>query len=74
MYTVYSGSNCQWCVRAKNLLESKNVDFTEISLDNPATLSEFKETFPNVRRVPLILDDNENVIGGYNDLRKHLEG
>lgn len=73
MFTVYTKSNCAYCRMAKNLLDKQQVKYEEVSLDNPAFLSKFKEMFPNVRTVPLIINE-DNVIGGYNDLRKYLNG
>lgn len=31
--TIYSSARCPYCVRAKELLERKGVDFTEIRID-----------------------------------------
>lgn len=74
-FTIYTKNNCAYCRLAKNFLEDKQLTYSEISLDNPAFLSEFKQSNPNVRTVPFILDNEHNVVvGGYSDLRKYFNG
>lgn len=36
--TIYTTSICPYCIRAKYLLDSKKVDYTEISVDGNAGL------------------------------------
>ncbi|PCI84603.1 MAG: glutaredoxin 3 [Hyphomicrobiales bacterium] len=65
---IYTTPTCPFCVRAKALLTSKNVDFTEIDV-----LSDFKVKTTMIKRsqgsrsVPQIFIDNEH-IGGCDDL------
>ncbi|MBL1242327.1 MAG: glutaredoxin 3 [OCS116 cluster bacterium] len=65
---IYTTPTCPFCVRAKALLKSKNVDFTEIDV-----LSDFKVKTAMIKRtqgarsVPQIFIDNEH-IGGCDDL------
>lgn len=65
---IYTTPTCPFCVRAKALLASKNVDYIEIDV-----LSDFKVKTTMIKRaqgarsVPQIFIDNEH-IGGCDDL------
>ena len=72
MITIYSKDNCPWCDRAKELLTQKGETYEEIKIGREITREEFLEQFPNVRSVPYIIID-ENVIGGFEQLRSHYE-
>jgi glutaredoxin 3 len=70
MLTVYSKNNCPFCIKAKNLLESKGIAFTEIKVDEDASAREFLVTAGH-KTVPQIYKDGEVFIeGGYNGLAK----
>jgi len=64
---VYSTRNCPFCVRAKALLTSKDLEYTEIHVDTDAErLHEMIERSGN-RTVPQIFI-NDVSIGGYDEL------
>ena len=64
---VYSTRNCPFCVRAKALLTSKDLEYTEIRVDtNEVRLHEMIERSGN-RTVPQIFI-NDVSIGGYDEL------
>lgn len=65
---IYSKMYCGFCYRAKRLLESKGVEFTEydITLGGPRR-DEMRERAPNARTVPQIFIDDQ-LIGGSDDL------
>lgn len=76
MYTVISKPNCGFCVKAKNLLFLKNIDYKELHIEvgqdkdisqSYIALSHAKLLAPSARTVPIILKDNE-YIGGYTEL------
>jgi glutaredoxin 3 len=65
--TIYSTRWCGYCVRAKALLESRGVEYEEISLDDdPAFRQKLFELTGNWT-VPQILIDGKP-IGGYTEL------
>ena len=71
---VYTTISCPFCVAAKNLLTSKNLDFTEIDLTSDLELRLEVSTKYNWRTVPIIIIDGE-LIGGFDDLSKlNLDG
>ncbi|MBS49888.1 MAG: glutaredoxin [Sphingobium sp.] len=64
---VYTKDNCKFCTRAKELLESRGLEYDEISFNDPDVLAEFKEKYPMARTAPQILIDGER-IGGHTEL------
>jgi glutaredoxin 3 len=65
--TVYSTNYCPYCMRAKSLLESKNIPYTEVNLEGkPAELAELKQR-TGMRTVPQIFI-GEELIGGFSEL------
>ena len=64
---VYSSHNCPWCGRAKALLESKGLEFTEINIaeDQLRALEMIERS--GRRTVPQIFIDDES-IGGFDEL------
>lgn len=71
MITVYTKDNCPYCIKAKALLSSENIEYTERRIGIDITRDDFLEAFPNARTVPQIVFDEE-LIGGYDDLAKRL--
>lgn len=66
---LYSTQTCPYCVRAKSLLDAKDVDFKEIDVtgDDEARMALVTKSGGR-RTVPQIFI-NDNPIGGYDDLR-----
>lgn len=64
---LYTWTTCPFCVRAKDLLKSKGVDFTEHVMDGKdAELNEVKRKYQH-STVPIVIVDG-NLIGGYTEL------
>ena len=64
---IYTTPYCPFCVRAKYLLEQKNVDYTEIDVsDSPAKREEMQKK-TNRTSVPQIFID-DIAIGGCDEL------
>ena len=67
---------CPYCDAAKQLLESHNLQFTEIVADSTTeTKKYYREIFPTAKTVPQIFieyDDEIDLIGGYQDLREKI--
>ncbi len=65
---IYSKSYCPYCVKAKQLLKNKNIDFTEIDItDNQTLIEELLLKSFGRKTVPQIFIDDFHV-GGYDDL------
>jgi glutaredoxin 3 len=66
--TVYSGPNCPYCVRAKELLKKKGAAFTEVDVKADAQQFEKMLSLSNGKRtIPQIFIGNHHV-GGCDDL------
>lgn len=67
---IYTTSYCGYCVRAKQLLQSKGVDFEEIDVtEDDGLRSKLVEMSGGQRTVPQIFIGQSHV-GGYTDLAK----
>jgi glutaredoxin 3 len=65
--TMYSSSLCGFCFRAKRLLDSKGVAYTEISVDGRGDMRQQMMQLTGGRTVPQIII-NDNAIGGCDEL------
>ncbi len=75
-YHVIATSACPWCDRARELLESKGLDFYVDDMgEQPELLNEMKSKM-NYKTVPMIWEISEvgskKFIGGYSDLVQHF--
>ena len=70
---VWSKENCPYCLQAKALLESKGIEFEERNINTEWTREQLLEAVPTARTLPQIFLD-DNYIGGFTELRKHLQG
>ena len=70
---VWSKDACPFCDQAKALLKQKSIEFEEKKIGHGYTREQLLEAVPNARTVPQIFLDNE-LIGGFTELRKHLKG
>jgi glutaredoxin 3 len=71
--TVWSKNACPFCVQAKALLESRGIEFEERNVSTNWTKEQLLEAVPTARTLPQIFLD-DNYIGGFTELRKHLQG
>jgi glutaredoxin len=68
---VYTGINCSWCDRVKDLLETHHYEVESIPLDgHSVTILESKYN-KIIKTVPQVII-NDNLIGGYNEVETHL--
>lgn len=64
---MYTWAMCPFCVRAKDLLNRKGVEFTEHLMDGKdAELNEVKRKYQH-STVPIVIVDG-NLVGGYTEL------
>ena len=68
---VWSKDQCPYCDQAKALLKSRNIEFEERNVSQNWTREQLLEAVPNARTVPQIFL-NEELVGGFNELRKRL--
>jgi glutaredoxin len=70
---VWSKDSCPFCDQAKNLLKMKGIEFEEKKIGHGFTKEDLLEAVPTARTVPQIFLDEE-LIGGFQELKKHLQG
>jgi glutaredoxin 3 len=70
---VWSKYHCPYCDQAKALLKQKGIPFEEKKIGDGYTKEELLEAVPTARTVPQIFI-NEQLIGGFNELKAHLNG
>ena len=73
MITIYGKTNCSFCTKAKELVESRRYKYEYKDVQNTDLLNELKERAPvEVKTVPQIFIGS-TYIGGYNQLTTYLE-
>lgn len=73
MITIYSKNNCPYCVQAKNLLELKGIEYTEVKIDEVSDAREFILSQGH-RTVPQIYRDGKLLVeGGFQGLKRQSE-
>ena len=73
MITVFSKSNCPFCVQAKHLLETKGINYEEVKIDENDEARNFLRSEKH-RTVPQIYKDGKLLVeGGYQGLAKQDE-
>ena len=68
---IYTKDNCPHCVNAKKLMTHHGKDYQEMKIGGDLTREDFISIFPNVKTVPHIIIDGEQ-IGGYDKLNEWL--
>ena len=72
MLDVYTRPTCIWCIRAKELLNSKGIPFKNLDINDDELRKELKVKAPGIKTIPQIFKD-EKRIGGYEDLLEYLK-
>ena len=70
---VWSKDACPFCDQAKNLLKLKGIEYEERNISRDWTREQLLEAVPDARTVPQIFLDDQ-LVGGFTELRKHLKG
>ena len=70
---VWSKYHCPFCDQAKALLNQRGIAFEEKKIGDGYTREELLEAIPSARTVPQIFIDDQ-LIGGFNELKAHLNG
>lgn len=64
---IYTKQSCVYCDMSKQLLNNKNIPFTESVIGQDILREDFVELFPEARTAPYIIIDGVK-IGGYQQL------
>ncbi|MBD2725060.1 glutaredoxin 3 [Nostoc sp. FACHB-892] len=65
---IYTWRTCPFCIRAKSLLKSKGVEFTEYSIDGDEVARNKMAQRANGRRSLPQIFINDNHVGGCDDI------
>ena len=68
---VWSKDMCPQCTQAKQLLDSRGIEYEERKIGNEWTKEQLLEVVPTARSVPQIFID-EQYVGGFNELKQRL--
>ena len=80
-YTVYWKQDCPNCVKAKDLLKSKDIPFSSVEIvmeekdeqnHELIQIDVFKGRYPTVRSVPVIIDNESEELLTYETLRSKI--
>ena len=69
---VWSKPACPFCVKAKNLLKNKGIEYEEKNIAEGYNIQDLLELVPNARTMPQIWLDGEH-LGGYDQLEAKLK-
>ena len=69
---IWSRYHCPYCDQAKALLGQREIPFEEKKIGDGYTKEELLEAVPTARTVPQIFI-GEELIGGFTELKAHLE-
>jgi glutaredoxin 3 len=70
---IWSKYHCPYCDQAKALLSQRAIPFEERKIGDGWSKEELLEAVPNARTLPQIFLNGE-LIGGFTELKKHLQG
>ena len=69
---VWSKPACPFCVKAKNLLKNKGIEYEEKNIAEGHQIEDLLALVPNARTMPQIWLDGEH-LGGYDQLEAKLK-
>lgn len=76
-YILYSKEGCIFCEYARQLFDLHDIKYSELKLNIDFTDAEIKRLYPGTTTYPRIAEfvsvEKKNFIGGYTELRAHLE-
>jgi glutaredoxin 3 len=75
MYLIYGKNSCPYCVSAKELLETRGLDYEYLTLNVDFTREELLEKAPDAKTFPQIWHnsgDDIHHIGGASELKSYL--
>lgn len=72
MIRVYGKHNCNWCVKARELLNMYRMQYEYIIVGEGIGITELLEMYPGTKTVPLI-EVGGKKLGGYEELTRYVE-
>ena len=72
-YIVIGQDNCSYCEKAVKLLNDRGDNCSYVALEHATWLKPIL-ALANIKTVPLIINPQNMIIGGFEELEKYLEG
>lgn len=69
---IYTTESCSYCLKAKELLNSKGISYNERKNGVDFSRDFLTENYPSAKTYPVVIIDGFH-IGGYNELKKLIE-
>jgi glutaredoxin 3 len=69
---IWSKDNCPYCIKAKAVLDNRNIIYEERNISKNWTREQLLEEVPNAKTVPQIFLWGKYV-GGYDSLLEYIE-
>lgn len=66
-FIIMGRDNCPFCVKAKKLLENRELPHTYLDIGKDITREEILSKYPSIKTVPVVTYQG-NLIGGYDKL------
>lgn len=73
MITIYTRDGCSFCDKAKSLMTENNIQYSEMSIGKNIQREEVIQKFPEVKLLPIVVSVDGTLLGGYEDLVKHVQ-
>lgn len=73
MITIYTRDGCSFCDKAKQLMIENNISYNEMSIGKNIQREEVIQKFPNSKLLPIIVNVDGTLLGGYDDLVKYMQ-
>lgn len=73
MITIYTRDGCSFCDKAKALMTENNIQYSEMSIGKNIQREEVIQKFPEVKLLPIVVSVDGTLLGGYEDLVKHVQ-
>lgn len=71
IYTVIGRKNCTFCDKASELLQQKGIQYKYYGIDTDPLIKTLILA-AEYKTVPIIFDEEGKEIGGYTELKEHL--
>ncbi len=62
-YILFSGPSCPWCVKAKDFLDARGLEYTEVEIKDRESFMFMQAHAPGIRTIPVLMADREALVG-----------
>lgn len=73
MITIYTRDGCSFCDKAKHLMNENNMKYAEMIIGENIQREDVIQKFPNIKLLPIIVNVDGTLLGGYDDLVKYMQ-